>query len=142
MPRIEHNNEGKNAFASKKNKANVQEVSNMTTENSPSEVAEQKNIVNSPVSIADLYTEMEQELSLKTHVQNTGVTARIRELVEQIFDSTGKEKLLLSAVVKIVEKQEGRTKMYNLVRSVGNSRSEHAKFGLVVEEGRTYITRK
>lgn len=141
MPRIEHNNEGKNAFASKKNKQPV-EGNNMTESANTPEVAEQKNNANSPVSIADLYTEMEQELSLKTSVQNTGVTARIRELVEQIFDSTGKEKLLLSAVVKICEKQEGRTKMYNLVRSIGNSRSEHAKFGLIVEEGRTYITRK
>lgn len=141
MPRIETNNAGSNAFAPKSTKKENKEGNNMTTEVA-NEVAEQKNIVNSPVSIAELYSEMEKELVVKGVTQNAGVTARIRTLVEQIFDSTGKEKLLLSAVVKIVEQQEGRKKMYNLVRSTAMSKSEHAKFGLIVEEGRTYIIRK
>ena len=97
---------------------------------------------NSPVSIADLYAEMENELTVKGTIVNTGVTERIRELVGQIFASTGKDKLLLSAVVKIVEKQEGRKKMYNLVRSIATSKSEHAIYTLLTEDGRTYIVRK
>lgn len=134
MPRIE------SAFAPKatKNgkKNDTKEGNNMTTE----EVAETMN--NSPVSIADLYSEMEKEIVVKGSPQNTGVTARIRELVEQIFSSTGKDKLLLSAVVKIVETQENRKKMYNLVRSIAMSKSEHAKYALLTEDGRTYIVRK
>lgn len=134
MPRIE------SAFAPKatKNgkKNDTKEGNNMTTE----EVAETMN--NSPVSIADLYSEMEKEIVVKGSPQNTGVTARIRELVEQIFSSTGKDKLLLSAVVKIVETQENRKKMYNLVRSIAMSKSEHAKYALLKEDGRTYIVRK
>lgn len=111
-----------------------------TNETTPAEVVETPN---SPVSIADLYAEMEQELAARGNVsQNTGVTARIRDLVEQIFASTGKDRLLLSAVVKIVEKQEGRTKMYNLVRSIATSKSEHAKYTLITEDGRTFIARK
>lgn len=136
MPRIE------SAFAPKatKNgkKNDTKEGNNMTTENV--EVAEMIN--NSPVSIADLYSEMEKEIVVKGSPQNTGVTARIRELVEQIFSSTGKDKLLLSAVVKIVETQENRKKMYNLVRSIAMSKSEHAKYALLTEDGRTYIVRK
>lgn len=99
---------------------------------------------NSPVSIADLYSEMEAEITLKGTVNgpNSGVSARIRDLVNQIFDSTGKDRLLLSAVVKIVEKQEGRTKMYNIVRSIAQSKSKTAKLGLIAENGRTYIVKK
>lgn len=145
MPRIE-STANTNAFAKKSKNTNVKPAkeNNMAanTETTPVEVAAQSNITNSPVSIADLYAEMEKEITVKGVSSNTGVTARIRDLVDQIFDSTGKEKLLLSAVVKIVEKQEGRTKMYNLVRSVGMSKSEHAKYGLLTEDGRTYITRK
>ena len=138
MPRIESTS----AFAPKatKNgkKNDTKEGNNMTTENV--EVAEMIN--NNPVSIADLYSEMEKEIVVKGSPQNTGVTARIRELVEQIFSSTWKDKLLLSAVVKIVETQENRKKMYNLVRSIAMSKSEHAKYGLITEDGRTYIVRK
>lgn len=114
------------------------------SEVSTQEVVEQSNTVtNSPVSIAALYAEMEQEITVRNGAQvNTGVTARIRELVGQIFDSTGKDRLLLSAVVKIVEQQEGRKKMYNLVRSVATGKSETAKYGLTTEDGRTYITRR
>ena len=132
MPRIENTNAGENAF--KKNSKKVK-VETMTEENTV-EVAAKKN------SIADLYAEMEKELVVKGVTHNTGVTVRIRDLVGQIFDSTQKEKLLLSAVVKIVEKQEGRTKMYNLVRSIATSKSEHAKYALLTEDGRTYIVRK
>ena len=131
MPRIENTKDtSENAF-----KKNSKEGSIMTEENTV-EVAAKKN------SIADLYAEMEKELVVKGVTHNTGVTVRIRDLVGQIFDSTQKEKLLLSAVVKIVEKQEGRTKMYNLVRSIATSKSEHAKYGLITEDGRTYIVRK
>lgn len=131
MPRIENTKDtSENAF-----KKNSKEGSIMTEENTV-EVAAKKN------SIADLYAEMEKELVAKGVTHNTGVTVRIRDLVGQIFDSTQKEKLLLSAVVKIVEKQEGRTKMYNLVRSIATSKSEHAKYGLITEDGRTYIVRK
>lgn len=140
MPRIESTS----AFAPKatKNgkKNDTKEGNNMTTEEVKVEVAEMIN--NSPVSIADLYSEMEKEIVVKGSPQNTGVTARIRELVEQIFSSTGKDKLLLSAVVKIVETQENRKKMYNLVRSIAMSKSEHAKYALLTEDGRTYIVRK
>ena len=131
MPRIENTKDtSENVF-----KKNSKEGSIMTEENTV-EVAAKKN------SIADLYAEMEKELVAKGVTHNTGVTVRIRDLVGQIFDSTQKEKLLLSAVVKIVEKQEGRTKMYNLVRSIATSKSEHAKYGLITEDGRTYIVRK
>lgn len=146
MPRIENTNAGESAFApkSKNGKKNIEtpkEVENMV-ENTEAinEVAALTN--NSPVSIADLYSEMEKEIVVKGSPQNTGVTARIRELVEQIFSSTGKDKLLLSAVVKIVETQENRKKMYNLVRSIAMSKSEHAKYALLTEDGRTYIVRK
>lgn len=109
----------------------------MSKKNGMSEVVE-----NSPVSIADLYAEMEKELTVKGVSVNTGVTARIRETVDGIFAATGKDKLLLSAVVKIVEKQENRKKMYNLVRSIGMSKSPNAKYSLVNEDGRTYIVMK
>ena len=116
----------------------TESVKNMSEE-AKTEVAAQSN---SPVSIADLYAEMENELTVKGTIVNVGVTERIRELVGQIFASTGKDKLLLSAVVKIVEKQEGRKKMYNLVRSIATSKSEHAIYTLLTEDGRTYIVRK
>ena len=143
MPRMEQTNTDAFAKAKKSNsKQNspeeTMEGTNMTEQSL--EVAEQKN---SPVSIAALYAEMEAEITIRSGAQvNTGVTARIRTLVGQIFDSTGKDRLLLSAVVKIVEQQEGRKKMYNLVRSVATGKSENAKYGLMTEDGRTYITRK
>lgn len=141
MPRIE----SVSAFApkknSKKNNHEVEEGNNMTTEVS-NEVAEQSNNV-SPVSVAALYAEIENEIVVRGAAHsNTGVTARIRELVGQIFESTGKDKLLLSAVVRIVEQQENRKKMYNLVRSIAMSKSETAKYTLLTEDGRTYIVRK
>lgn len=135
MPRIENTKDtSENAFARKKVETMTEENTNVQQDTV--EVAAKKN------SIADLYAEMEKELVVKGVTHNTGVTVRIRDLVGQIFDSTQKEKLLLSAVVKIVEKQEGRTKMYNLVRSIATSRSEHAKYALLTEDGRTYIVRK
>lgn len=142
MPRIESAFAPKATKNGKKNDTKeTKEVKNMV-ENTEAinEVAALTN--NSPVSIADLYSEMEKEIVVKGSPQNTGVTARIRELVEQIFSSTGKDKLLLSAVVKIVETQENRKKMYNLVRSIAMSKSEHAKYALLTEDGRTYIVRK
>lgn len=147
VPRIEATSGGVtiNAFTKKAKPSNVKvskEEQNMS-EVKTVEVAEQSNVTNSPVSIADLYAEMERELVLKARGdKNEGVTERIRTLVEQIFASTGKDKLLLSAIVKIVEQQEGRTKLYNLVRSVGQSKSAHAKYGLITEDGRTYIIQK
>lgn len=146
-PRIEASSGGVaiNAFTKKAKQSNVKvskEEQNMS-EVRTTEVAEQSNVANSPVSIADLYTEMEKELVMKARGgKNEGVTERIRTLVGQIFASTGKDKLLLSAVVKIVEQQEGRTKLYNLVRSIGQSKSAHAKYGLLSEDGRTYIIQK
>lgn len=133
---------GKKANGKKSNSTPVsgevkEEVNNMSE--TTTEAVEKSN---SPVSIADLYAEMESELTVKGVSVNTGVTARIRETVDGIFAATGKDRLLLSAVVKIVEKQEGRKKMYNLVRSIGNGKSESAKYGLVSEDGHTYIVRK
>lgn len=133
-PRME-GEAAKQPFARKSNskKDNVEEVT-MT------EIAEQSN--NSPVSIADLYNEMEATITIKGGAQNAGVTQRIRTLVDQTFEATGKDKLLLSAMVKIAEKQEGRTKLYNLVRSIAMSKSPQCKYGLLNEDGKVYIVRK
>ena len=145
-PRIEvSNTAGESAFvpkASKQNgKKNNQEGNNMSTEEVINEVAVKSNT--SVISVAELYAEMEAEVVAHGSVQkNTGVTARIKTIVDSIFAATQKDKLLLSAVVKIVEKQEGRGKLYNLTRSIANSKSASAKYGLLTEDGRTYIVRK
>jgi hypothetical protein len=125
----------------KSNKEQTKETSPMTETISPTpEVAAPTTITNSPVSIADLYAEMESQLTLTSTTRNTGVTKKIRETIDAIFEATQKDKLLLSAVVHIVEQEEGRKKLYNIVRSVAQSKS--GKYTLETLEGKAYIVLK